>query len=324
MRSGPHPEPSDSPLVYLSTEFIRAKEYFEAIVASTCDAICTTDMQGRIIYFSPGAERMFGYSAEEASGRQVSQFYAGGHAEAEKVMGLLLKEGTLSNYETVFVGKGGRRVPISVSASLLKDKSGRTLGTLGISKDISERLELERRLRELSITDNLTGLYNHRHFQDQLASEIQRARRQGYRLSLVLMDLDRFKEVNDRWGHLEGDRILKGLAGILAGTLRRGVDSAYRYGGDEFVVLLPGAGLQAARNLARRLKDSFARLRPDRPASLSTGEAALKAGEDAESLLRRADEAMYRSKSRTRRSPWRGPRTPDGARTGSITLGVRV
>ena len=86
------------PLIHLSSDFIRAKEYLEAIVASTSDAICTTDIEGRFIYFSPGAEKMLGFSAAEVIGRPAHQFYSGGHEEARRVMKLLQKQGTLENY----------------------------------------------------------------------------------------------------------------------------------------------------------------------------------------------------------------------------------
>ncbi|MBI4386115.1 MAG: diguanylate cyclase [Elusimicrobia bacterium] len=293
----PVPKATPHPLVYLSTHYIQAKEYLEAIVGATSDAICTTDMAGRVIFFSPGAERMTGLRSREIVGLPAHLLYEGGVEEANRIMRSLIDRGRIENYETVLSVRG-RRVPISMSAALLKDRSGNWIGTLGISKDITQRVELERRLREMSITDELTGLYNQRHLQEKLAQELQRAKRQRGRLSILLMDMDGFKRVNDSRGHVAGDRLLRRTAAVIAQSIRGGVDAAFRYGGDEFIVLLPGLGLRKAEIVAQRIGVALAADETTRDASLSCGAAALRPGDSPGSLLRRADEAMYRVKRR--------------------------
>ncbi len=285
-----------APLVYLSAHFVRAKEYLEAILASTTDAIWTTDTQGRIIYFSPGAERMLGRSAAEAAGAPVWTFYEGWRGEAGKIMRRLLAQGNLSDHEMVVLGPEKRRIHVSMSASLLKDRHGTIIGMLGISKDISRRVELEGRLRELSITDELTGLFNHRHFHERGAQEVQRARRQDQTLSILLIDIDRFKKANDRWGHKAGDRILRELGDILSSCIRKHVDSAYRYGGDEFVVLLPGLSEFTAKRVARRVQQVFAKKSFSGEIGLSIGASELRGGETLMDLFARADALMYKAK----------------------------
>ncbi len=294
-----------APLVYLSTQFIQAKEYLEAILTSTSDAIITTDMSGRVILFSPGAEKMLGRTSHEISGKFASHLYQGGRAEAEKVMKLLLTRGNLADYETQFRTKKGRIVHVSMSASILRDRQGRKIGTLGISKNISKRVELERRLRELSITDNLTGLYNQRHCRERLESEVERAKRQADELSVLVIDLDNFKNANDQWGHLEGDRILKEVADILNLSIRRNVDAAFRYGGDEFVVILPGLCLKTADEVSKRIQESAKEQDFASMVTLSIGSAALEPGDSTSDLLRRADHNMYDAKRRrkTGRTP---------------------
>src|SRR5690348_13925332 len=112
-----------APLIHLSADFIRAKEYLEAIVTSTSDAICTTDVTGRILYFSPGAELMTGLRSAEAIGRPAHRFYAEGKAETAKIMRLLRRHGSIHNHETVIRAADGGRIHVSISASLLKDRS---------------------------------------------------------------------------------------------------------------------------------------------------------------------------------------------------------
>lgn len=281
-----------NPLIYLSTQVLQAKEYLEAIVASTTDAICTTDLRGRLIYFSPGAERMLGRRSPEVVGTWAHALYEGGRQEAFGLMRRLLREGKLRNHETVLRGEG-RRVHVSMSMALLRDRHGRRIGTLAISKDITERVALERRLRELSITDSLTGLFNQRHLRERADAEVQRARRQKQPLSILLMDIDRFKETNDRWGHLEGDRVLRHTAEAILRSIRRDVDIAFRYGGDEFVVLLPGSDTARAEAAARRIQ--LAAL-PSPAVGLSIGIASLRPRDTTETLLRRADARMYQAK----------------------------
>ncbi|PCI34834.1 MAG: hypothetical protein COB53_11620 [Elusimicrobia bacterium] len=295
------------PLIYLSTEFIQAKEYLEAIVSSTSDAICTTDMQGRLIYVSPGAERMFGKSFEELMGTVAWRIYKGGRREGENVMKLLLDNGSLSDYETIFIGEDGREINISMSASLIRDRRGLLIGTMGISKDISRRVELEKRLRRMTLTDELTGLFNKRCYMERIGAAVQRAKRQKEKLSVLLIDLDKFKQANDRWGHLEGDRILQDTARILEASIRRDVDTVYRIGGDEFLILMPDTGRNLAQTVAKRIKESsrekpFARL-----VTLSIGNASLRCRDTQATLVARADDRMYKNKKSSRGGRRRKP-----------------
>ena len=158
-----------------------------------------------------------------------------------------------------------------------------------------ERTQILRELVQLSRTDGLTGLFNQRHFYVVLESEINRARRQGRTVSLLLVDVDDFKRYNDRFGHLAGDAALGRIAGALKLACRRDIDSAYRYGGDEFVLVLPEADRTVAQEIAARVRS----LIRDEGISLtvSIGIATLRDAEDLKSLIREADEAMYRDKS---------------------------
>ena len=291
------PRPS-GPLIALSTDYIRVKEYFEAIVASSGDLICTTDMTGRVIYFSPGAEAMLGLTAALAAGHPAHNFYVEGRVAAERLMKLLREsaDGRVHNHEMRVKASGDRVLHVSMSLSFLKDTRGRVIGTLGIAKDISDRVELERRLREMTRTDDLTGLYNQRHFHDRLREETARSRRQGDPLSMIVFDLDGFKQVNDKRGHLEGDRILKDFSTAIGDSVRRQVALCFRYGGDEFVLLLPGTTAVKGSRGARRIIKTAGPLAKD-GVTASWGVAQLPASGDASEFVRAADAAMFKMKS---------------------------
>ncbi|MBW7861197.1 MAG: GGDEF domain-containing protein, partial [Rhodocyclaceae bacterium] len=156
--------------------------------------------------------------------------------------------------------------------------------------------ESERRFRELSITDALTGLYNARHLFETLETEIARALRYDHPLALLVLDADDFKRYNDTHGHLEGDNVLVGLAEAIRDSLR-GADSAYRYGGEEFVVILPETALGDAAVLAERLRARFAGKRfRDQAMTVSIGVAEYLPGERPSDTLRRADANLYGAK----------------------------
>jgi diguanylate cyclase (GGDEF)-like protein len=162
-----------------------------------------------------------------------------------------------------------------------------------VEKALDKR-RMERELVRLSRTDGLTGLYNQRYFYEVLKLEMRRAHRQNTPISILLLDVDNFKEYNDLHGHLEGDEILARVAHCLKKACRRDVDMAFRYGGDEFVLVLPGAGEPSARNVANRivqlLEEESVEL------SLSIGINEVKRGSGIREAMREADEAMYTAK----------------------------
>lgn len=159
---------------------------------------------------------------------------------------------------------------------------------------------LKEKLKALSIRDALTEIFNRRHFEERLLEETHRALRQGYPLCLFMIDVDHFKLYNDTRGHREGDILLKSLADILCRYTREKVDQPFRYGGDEFVVLLPYTDLEEALKVAQRILNTY-RERGFNPTTLSIGIAKLipreSARKSADDLVRRADKAMYRAKN---------------------------
>ena len=165
--------------------------------------------------------------------------------------------------------------------------------------------EKERTLTVLSITDELTGLYNKRWFHDKLPSEMNQARGLGLSLSMLVCDVDHFKNFNDTYGHAAGDLVLAGLGNLFRDALRNN-DIAFRYGGEEFAVILPGVDAGQAQNVAERLRTSFAELKIALPdggqagATISIGVTQQRPGDSREDIFGRADAALYKAKKQGR------------------------
>jgi two-component system cell cycle response regulator len=169
----------------------------------------------------------------------------------------------------------------------------------------SERTRMMQKLQKLATTDGLTKLYNSRSFYSQLELEVDRYNRYKHPLSLLLLDIDNFKEFNDNFGHLEGDKVLVRFSQIIKSCLRTN-DSAYRYGGEEFTVILPETNGDEAKTVAQRIRASLEsekfRPIPDKNAkiTISIGVTQYFPKEELSAFIRRADKAMYLSKKNGR------------------------
>jgi len=162
-----------------------------------------------------------------------------------------------------------------------------------------KRILIEREIREelnrLSITDDLTGLFNQRHFYKRLREEIGRTNRLEHPLSLILLDLDNFKEYNDRYGHLAGDKMLAKCGKIILSNIRENVDIAFRYGGDEFAVILVEADRNIAQGISERLEEGFVE---DGTVTASTGIATYSKEMSETDFIASTDKNLYRTKNK--------------------------
>jgi two-component system cell cycle response regulator len=168
-----------------------------------------------------------------------------------------------------------------------------------------ERVRMMEKLQRLAVTDGLTKLYNSRSFYSQLETEVDRFNRYKHPLALLLLDLDHFKEYNDSYGHLEGDKVLVRFSQIIKSCLRTN-DSAYRYGGEEFTVILPETAGAEARTVAQRIRSALEAERfspengPDVQITISIGVTEYHTKEELSTFIQRADKAMYISKKNGR------------------------
>ncbi|WP_210396137.1 GGDEF domain-containing protein [Motiliproteus sediminis] len=234
--------------------------------------------------------------------RGVDDFYRDKYHPSQLLEGAFVAE-------DFFPDLGDRGEWLAFTASPLHDSAGAIVGAIETLTPITERKQAEQRLiaseqryRELSSLDELTRLFNVRHFNMEISSELERARRYRQPLAMAMLDLDHFKRLNDTWGHQFGDQVLEGVGTCVRGMLRA-VDSAYRYGGEEFAVLMPQADLNGAMIAMERINQALAAERFQTPAgdsisiTASVGVAAAGSDESAKSLIGRADKALYRAKA---------------------------
>ena len=264
----------------------------EVLVDKMREGILVFDALARLVDFNHSAEQIM--EQELSIGDKPSRWMGPWHelsTQLEPGKGQTLELGPLPD---------GGWVEVRVSA--LTGVAERSQGHLAVIYDIGLRKRMENRLLEMASRDALTGLYNRHYFSDMLTRELSRCRRDGQQLAVILMDIDHFKVVNDTYGHAGGDFVLQSLADLIL-TSSRTEDCACRWGGEEFVVALPGCSLQAAQEKAEEWRTAFCqkpiewsgnRIRT----SISLGIAMYpEHGTDEDTLLKASDAALYKSKS---------------------------
>ncbi|WP_018606516.1 diguanylate cyclase [Uliginosibacterium gangwonense] len=295
----------------MAEDLSRSQEMYRLIAENTNDVIWQVDLPSlRFSYISPSIKNLRGWTAEEVIGQTVDSYLPTEVVTkvTNKLIELLVDfkaNNSSSLYATTEVElpcKDGQLLPVELVATLLLDETGRPYRILGVSRNITERKANEALIHDLAFRDPLTNLPNRRLLEDRLHQSIASAQREQSGLSLLFIDLDRFKPINDEFGHETGDWLLQHVAERMQHSVRAS-DTVARIGGDEFVVLLPDTGmptlaLSIAEKLHAALEAPFVTTDgKELRISSSIGIVLYPAHADnLRDLLRCGDEAMYRAK----------------------------
>lgn len=302
--------------LYLRREFTRRRRSEEAlrsamerlaqseadlrsIIENLPDAFYRTDIDGRVVLASPHFAREFGFEPDEVVGTRIADHYVEEDGRSRFLAALESAGGHIRDYGIPMRRKDGELIWVTANAYIRRDPLGRPIGIEGVARNTTAQHRLEERLRYLAGHDMLTGLCNRIRFEDRLQHAIARARRENRCFALLFLDLDGFKEINDTYGHHKGDEVLTIIGKRLAGALRES-DTTARMGGDEFAALLEGdVTIAGASGVAEKVIAAIDTPLPglSLTVSASVGLALYpQDGTDADTLLRCADQAMYRAK----------------------------
>ncbi len=286
-------------------------DLYKRILDSLYDGVYLVDTDRRITYWNPGAERITGYRPDEAVGRRCQDGFLV-HVD-EKGNSLCLHGCPLSSTmadgqpleaEIYLQHKDGYRVPIFVRAAPIRDEKGRVAGAVEIFSDnsrVAAVSDLNRELRQLALLDPLTEVGNRRFLEQQIVARLNEQDRYGWRVGVLFVDVDGFKEINDGYDHIVGDRVIRMVARTLVNGIRS-FDIVGRWGGDEFVVLIVNVDegrLRAVSEKLRRLVESSGFAEGDKTISVtvSVGGTLAAVRETPEAVIRRADRLMLASKT---------------------------
>lgn len=288
----------------VEVELHQSEKRYRLLVENAWDVVWTTAVDGKVTYISPAIERLRGVTAEETMRQSLDEFYPPDSAESirkyfRRALAAAQDGAELPPFrlEHEFFHRDGSRVPAEMQVIPHLDEDGRVLEILGVTRDITERKKFESELRRLAVTDPVTGVWNRRHGEELISADLSTAHEDGHPLSLLMLDVDEFKTVNDTRGHQAGDRVLVEIGRRLAAVCRD-TDMVARWGGEEFVILLRDCALQDGLKIAEEIRATIA----DTPfmdagvVTVSIGVAEAHPDDDLTSWVVRADEALYEAK----------------------------
>lgn len=285
-----------------------SEEKFRFMTENSSDVIWHLTSDSVFDYISPADEQIRGYRQDEVLGKTIwSQLKPEGvdllrSANAHRINQEKLGEQTgIIACEVEQRCKDGHWIWTEITIAPYRDPEGKLVGYHGVTREITERKKLQDELHKQATTDELTGLFNRRRFLELFHLELRRIERHFHPLTILSVDIDRFKKVNDHYGHAAGDEVLIQFAGILRDNIRE-IDIAARLGGDEFVVLFPETSSEQAELVAARIMENLVihpvnGLRMPRNLNISCGIATLTdKTEGLDQILKRADDALYEAK----------------------------
>lgn len=283
-------------------------QLFQTLIQSTTDVVIVTDATPheaggpRIIYVNPAFEQLMGYTPEEVLG-QSPRMLNGPDTDSHTRYRIrkALREGKGIRTEILKYAKDGQTRWLDMNVVPLRDADGVITHFACIERDLTRYKKIERQLANMALFDSLTGTLNRPAFYQHAEKEFARSKRYYRPLSVIMLDIDHFKSVNDKYGHHGGDQVLQIFAEACQEVIRN-TDLMGRVGGEEFAMLLPDTPMKAAFNLAERLRERITKypylagdMLIEITASLGVAELHSDDG-DFKTLLQRADEALYNAK----------------------------
>jgi len=287
-------------------ELKRMQAQYRALAGNLNYGICRCAPDGAFLFVNQAMVTMLRYSSkEELLAINIAANIFADPIQRAQLLGKS-QEGVLDPIEADWIRKDGIHIKVKLSAQEVfaePDGPEKMDAYEVIVEDVTKQRELEDHLRRLAASDPLTGLANYRHLIDALDKEIRRSNRTGREFALLMFDMDGLKQLNDTYGHLTGSQSLCRIADALS-LFCRDIDTAARFGGDEFALLLPETGREAAHSVARRISSSIAEDSNGPAISVSVGLSVYPHDADnVESLVSAADAAMYAMKRRRQGTP---------------------
>lgn len=285
------------------------QDFYKKLLDEFYDGVYFVDRERRIIYWNKGAERITGYSAEEVIGRKCSDdilMHVDGEGRALCQgccpLQFAMDDGAPRRADIYLHHKKGYRVPVSVRVSAIRNARGQVIGAVEVFTDNTPQATLLERVTQferLAYIDPLTEVANRRYTEIVLTARHEEMKRYGWPFGILFVDIDRFKIVNDRYGHAKGDRVLRMVARTLVHSVRS-FDVVGRWGGEEFVAVIANVSVEEIGVFGERIRTlvEHSSLPDETPirVTVSVGATIARDGDTIEELVKRADELMYQSK----------------------------
>ena len=232
--------------------------HIEKILQHTNEIFIIKDTKNNIL-FANEKVRDYGYDPDNLVGKKYLSLLSPKHKG--KRFKKVVNNKIALNYEVEFLRSDGTIVNALASNSPVRGDDGNILFVISTLADITSYKQLQRKLVESTYIDYLTGLYNIRYLYKRLSEEISRGRRKKEKIAIIMFDIDNFKKYNDNYGHESGNKLLKRLGNIIRNSIRGGVDIGFRFGGDEFLIIINQAEGKIALEIATRIREKFLKLK---------------------------------------------------------------
>jgi diguanylate cyclase (GGDEF)-like protein/PAS domain S-box-containing protein len=284
-------------------ELINILNTNETIVNAVPIGFCITNEDGIYEKVNSHYCKIYGYSREELIGQHFSMVTTDqNREELTRLHDKFIKEGCELNSEWTVKNKSGEKITIAANAARVKGTDGRCKKVTYViditenKKQEAELLRINKELERRALIDELTGLYNYGEIMQQLIKEINRSKHTGANLTIMMLDIDDFTNVNNTYGHVVGDQLLAELGRIIKANIRK-MDSAGRHGGDEFLIIFSNTDLETAKIAAERILNSIRKINiEDAEITFSAGLYQFN-GEKADDLVAKADKLLYQAKN---------------------------